>query len=121
MLIEGSGVRAIEGPPGEPWLATVHDAARIVEECLSSDVDAALLYAPNLTPAFFDLSSREAGEILQKLRNYRIRLAVVAPTGSVTLSSRFGEMLAEERRGRFFGVFETREEALTWLAGGRTG
>ena len=118
MLIEESGVRAIEGPPGEPWLATVHDAARVVEACLSSDVDAALLYAPNLTPAFFDLSSREAGEILQKLRNYRIRLAVVAPTGSVKLSSRFGVMMAEERRGRFFGVFETRDDALAWLAAG---
>jgi hypothetical protein len=70
MLTDELGVRAIEGPPGEPWLATVQDAARIVEECLSSDVDAALLHAPNLTPKFFDLSSRDAGEILQKLRSH---------------------------------------------------
>jgi hypothetical protein len=27
-----------------------------------------------MTPAFFDLSSGDAGVILQKLRNYRIRL-----------------------------------------------
>ena len=46
----------------------------------------------NLTPAFFDLSSGEAGAILQKLRNYGIRLAVVCPPGRVLMSSRFGEM-----------------------------
>lgn len=43
----------------------------------------ALLYAPNLT-AKFDLSSREAGAILQKLRDYRIRLAVVCPVVSTS-------------------------------------
>ena len=91
----------------------------MVEACLSSDVDGALLYAPNLTAGFFDLSSLEAGEILQKLRNYRIRLAVVCPPGTVRFSSRFGELLAEERRGRFFGVFDTRADALAWLAGAR--
>lgn len=116
-LIDECGTRAIEGPAGAPWLADVRDAARVIEACLSSDIDAALLYAPNLTPAFFDLSSREAGEILQKLRNYRIRLAVACPSGTVAFSSRFGDMLAEERRGRFFGVFDTRGEALEWLAG----
>jgi len=31
------------------------------------------------------------------LRNYHIRLAVVCMPGSVRLSSRFGDMLAEER------------------------
>ena len=76
---------------------------------------AALLYAENLTDAFFDLSSRQAGAILQKLRNYGVRLAVVCPAGTVQFSRRFGEVLAEERRGRFFGAFDTRREAVEWL------
>jgi hypothetical protein len=33
----------------------------------------ALLYSPNLTERFFGLSSGEAGAILEKLRNYRLR------------------------------------------------
>jgi len=49
------------------------------------------------------------------LRNYRSRLAVVCPAGSVKFSSRFGEMLADERRGKHFGVFETRQAASEWL------
>src|SRR5688500_9102288 len=102
-LIEEGGVRAVEGQPGEAFMASVKDVDRVIEACFSDRVDAALLYAENLTDAFFDLSSGQAGAILQKLRNYRLRLAVVAPQGSVEISSRFGEMLAEERKGRDFG------------------
>jgi hypothetical protein len=46
-----------------------------------------------------------------------VRLAVVCPPGLVSFSSRFGEMLAEERRGRHFRLFETRDEARDWLTG----
>lgn len=60
-------------------------------------------------------ASGKAGAILQKLENYRIRLAVVCPPGSVVFSSRFGEMLADERRGTHFGVFEDRQAASDWL------
>jgi uncharacterized protein DUF4180 len=93
------------------------DAARVVEACLSAETDLVLLHAANLPDAFFDLSSRVAGEVLQKLRNYRIRLAVVCPPGTVRFSSRFGEMLAEERRLPHFGVFDTRDRAVAWLNG----
>ena len=82
-------------------------------ECASH---AALLYAPNLTAEFFDLSSGQAGSILQKLRNYGLRLAVICPQGTVRFSSRFGEAAAEERRGGYFAVFDTRAQALEWLA-----
>ncbi len=50
--------------------------------CLEGGVDCALLYAANLTRGFFDLSSEEAGAILQQLRNYGIRLAVVCVPGT---------------------------------------
>jgi hypothetical protein len=113
---EMDGVRAVEGPPDKPFMSKVDDVDRVIEACFSARVDAALLYAANLPAEFFDLSSRQAGAILQKLRNYRIRLAVVCAPGSVQFSSRFGEMVAEERRGRWFGVFETRDEALVWLS-----
>ena len=76
---------------------------------------AAVLYAEQLPPAFFDLSSRVAGEALQRLRNYGVRLAVVVPPGWAGGSSRFGEMFAEERRGRDFVVVESRAAAVRWL------
>jgi hypothetical protein len=105
----------IERPPDQPWLTTASDAKLVVEACFSARTHDALLYPANLPPAFFDLSSRIAGEYLQKWRNYRIRVALVAPAGRVTFSSRFGEMLAEEATRGAFRVFETREAALAWL------
>lgn len=113
-VIDVRGRRVGEGPRGERLVASVDDAAALVEACLSHGIDRLLLYPENLTPNFFDLSSGEAGAILQKLRNYHIRLAVVR-TPTLRLSSRFGEMLADERHGPYFRLFEARRDATAWL------
>jgi hypothetical protein len=119
MLVEENGVKAVEGAPGEPWLTRAEDASRIVEACLSYATRSALLYAENLSPRFFDLSSGEAGTVLQRLRNYRIRLAVVQTPDSPPFSSRFGEMVDEERRGPWFRIFENRQAARDWIRAAR--
>ena len=77
-----------EGTAGERFVPRARDAIRI-EACWAAKTRAALLYAENLTPNFFDLSSGEAGEILDKVRQYRIRLAIVCLPGTVGFSSRF--------------------------------
>lgn len=109
------GGAAIEGPPGQPLLSSAADVSQLIEACWSMQVGSVILHASNLTPHFFDLSSGEAGSILQKLQNYRIRLAVICPPGAVTFSSRFRELLSEDQRGRAFGVFESRPDALAWV------
>lgn len=114
-VVVENGRRIVEGQPDAAFLASARDIDRVIEACFADDANAALLYAANMTPAFFDLSSGDSGTILQKLRNYRIQLAVVCPPGSVVFSSRFGEMLADERRGMYFGVFENRQAASDWL------
>ncbi|WP_437730396.1 DUF4180 domain-containing protein [Sorangium sp. So ce1335] len=114
-VVDEGGVKFVEGAPEQGFMSSVRDVDRVIEACFSDRVRGALLYAPNLTAAFFDLSSGEAGEILQKLRNYWIRLAVVRLPGDAGFSSRFGELMAEERRGPYFGVFETRDAAVAWL------
>jgi len=116
--VQEGGVTVVEGQPDLPFLSAPDDIVRVLEACFSTGTRAALLYAENLPAAFFDLSSGQAGAILQKLRNYGVRLAVVSRPGRVRASSRFGEMVAEERRGRHFGLFETRDAAWEWLAEG---
>ena len=76
----------------------------------------ALLYPENLTDRFFDVSSTQAGEVLQKLRTYGVHLAVVWAPDIVQFSSRFADLLAAERRDRFFDIFDTRAAAREWLA-----
>src|ERR1041385_8748175 len=105
----------IEGPSGEPLMSEAGDVDRVIEACYSNRIRLVLLYAENLPDRFFDLSSCQAGAILQKLRNYRMRLAVVAP--GVQLSDRFRDLMTEERKDRWFGVFDTREDARAWRLG----
>jgi hypothetical protein len=115
-LVEEGGHRVLEGAPDRQVLRRAQDGGLLVEACWSAKTKDAMLYPANLPDEFFDLSSGQAGAILQKLRNYRIRLAVVCPPGTVQFSSRFGEMVAEESRGNHFRLFESREEARAWLS-----
>jgi hypothetical protein len=109
------GASFVEVGAEAPLVPSLKDANRLVEIALGDGSHALLVHPTNLPPAFFDLSSGEAGEILQKLRNYSIRLALVCPPGSVRFSSRFGEAVAEERDRGWFGLFETRDAAVAWL------
>lgn len=111
---ESHGRPFVEGTPGEPLMARMGDVTIAIEACFEHAARGLLLYSENLTPRFFDLSSGEAGEILQKLRNYQIRLAVVRAPG-LRLSSRFGELLADEQRGPYFRLFDERAAAAEWL------
>jgi hypothetical protein len=105
----------VEGIADEPFLTNPHAVDRLIEVCFAAGVRVALLYSAHMPPAFFDLSSGQAGIILQKLRIYGIRLAVVAPRGQVVFSRLFGDMLADEQRDSYFGVFDTRQEACDWI------
>jgi hypothetical protein len=116
VVVEEDGVVALEGQPEQPFVAHADEARKIIEACFERRAHAVLLYPPNLPAAFFDLSSGEAGSILQTLQNYHIRLAVVCPPGSATLSSRFSELLAEAQQSREFGLFANRAAARAWLA-----
>ena len=115
-LIEAASGRLLEGAIGQPIVRRIDDAGVLVEACMSSRAHRVLLHPENLTDRFFDLSSGEAGAILQKLRNYRIRLALVC-RADVRFSSRFAEMVAEEERGDHFRVFHSSSVARDWLSG----
>ena len=108
---EESGLRVVEGTPGATLMRRPQDATLLLEVCFSAPASAALLYPENLTPRFFDLSSGEAGAVLDKLRRFQVRLAIVCSPGTVQFSSRFREILSDD-----LGIFETREDARRWLA-----
>ncbi|WP_249605336.1 DUF4180 domain-containing protein [Chromobacterium sp. IRSSSOUMB001] len=94
---------------------SLDQALELVALCAEHDAPCVLLAEGALPPAFFDLSSRFAGEFIQKLVNYRLAVAGVFVDGAA-YGERFGEYLHEARRGRQFRVFDDREAALAWLA-----
>lgn len=109
-----NGKRFVEGPPGEALLKSARDSSAVLESCFSHRATGALLYSHNLPEKFFDLSSGEAGEILQKFRMYGIRLAVVADAAQFT--PRFAELVIEEHRANHFHVAGSPDAAREWLA-----
>jgi len=115
-VVNHHDIRIGVGPEGQPFLAQAANSSRLVEACGNASVNRLILYPKNLPEGFFDLSTKIAGEVLHKLRVYRVRLGVVRTAGLV-LSSRFGEMLSDERRYGYFGLFDTLDEAMDWLSG----
>lgn len=113
---DARGQRILEGEPGTALLERAEDGRALIETCFEHATRRILLYPENLPGRFFDLSSGEAGEILQRLRNYQVRLAVVRTPG-LYMSSRFGELLADEARGPYFRLFDERAAAEEWLVG----
>lgn len=96
-------------------LESPDQALELVALCGEHDAPRLLLDEQALPPAFFDLSSRFAGEFIQKLINYRLAVAGVFADGGAH-GERFGEYLREARHGRQFRVFDDRDAALSWLA-----
>ena len=80
-------------------------------------VDALILHEANLAPEFFQLRTRLAGEILQKLVNYRVKVAIVGDFQKYQ-SKALADFIYECNQGRQIFFVPTREEAITRLASG---
>jgi hypothetical protein len=109
---EHGGVRILECT--EP-IATTGDALGLVSAAFENDATRILLEDRHLPPAFFELRTQFAGEFVQKLLNYQLRLAVVF-SDVPKHGERFEEFVREARRGRGFRAFDDRASALAWLA-----
>ncbi len=113
-LVERAGVRFVEC--AEP-ITGVDDALGLITARWEHNSNRLLIDSGNFPETFFDLRSRFAGEFIEKVQNYRIRVAAVF-TAEARYSDRFEEFLVEARRGRLFRAFTRREEAEAWLASG---
>ena len=67
-----------------------------------------------LDESFFRLSSKLAGEVLQKFVNYKMRLAIVGDFSHYT-SKPLRDFICESNKGSQVGFWPTEEEALAWL------
>ena len=101
----------------EPAAGEPIDLAAVFRSCIEHGCWALLLDHGALPAAFFDLRSGVAGDLVQKLTNYGVRMAAVVPDLAAH-SERFGEFAREANRGRVFRFFATREAAIDWLRSG---
>ena len=93
----------------------VDDALRLVEASYERQTSAFLIEARLLPAEFFELRTRFAGDFVQKLVNYGLRVALVAPNAA-SHGERFAEFAAELVRNPVVPIFAERSEAEAWLA-----
>ena len=98
----------------EQFIRSVQDFLDLLTWGTEHGTDLYLLRDTNFTPEFFDLSTGLAGEILQKVSNYRQRLAIVGSFEMVT-SKRFQEFMTESNKGTTVCFLRQQEKALRWL------
>lgn len=106
----------VKGSPGHAILTNERDVVDLISFCGEHNTDRVLLFAENLPQKFFDLKSGEAGMVLQKFANYRMKVAAVLPPSYI--QGKFSEFVLETNRGNQFRVFQHPEEAEQWLLAG---
>lgn len=73
-----------------------------------------IIHAQTFDPSFFDLRSGLAGEVLQKVVNYRLRLAIVGDF-SVYESKALRDFIFESNKGKTIAFVSTVDEAFKTL------
>lgn len=101
-------------------VADIGDALDLLAAVHGHDASGVLLDETGLPPAFFDLSTRFAGEFLQKLMNYHLQVALVVRDPDAR-SATFQQFFAEARHGRSFRTFDDEAGAVRWLEGKERG
>jgi hypothetical protein len=116
MTIEQNGLKYLTFPSRMEERITSDTVADVISECLGANVLCVLADEKHLAEGFFALETLEAGAILQKLRTYGIRFAVVVSPARFR-GRRFNEMVTEEKKGLWFSAFTDRRKAEEWLLG----
>lgn len=98
-------------PAGDGHL-TSGEILDLLAEAAGRDVTVLAVPVQRLDPAFFDLASGVAGELVQRLANYRIQLAVVGELPAGALGSRSFTAFVREGNRRATTLFAPSVEDL---------
>ncbi len=110
---ESNGVRVLHLPADGPTISTSDDAADLVGDAWANRATLVAVPVERLDPKFFRLTSGFAGDLTQKLVNYRLRLAVVGDIAEhVAKSDALRDFVWESNRGEQIWFVES-DEALT--------
>ena len=109
------GLTFLEIHSEEQFINNVQDVLNLFGELYGQYYDGIILYERNITPDFFDLQTKLAGEILQKFSNYRIRLVIVGDWSKYTSRS-LEAFITESNRGKTVNFSSSPTEAVKLLS-----
>ncbi|MDJ1471854.1 DUF4180 domain-containing protein [Cytophagaceae bacterium DM2B3-1] len=93
-------------------ITNLQDALDLIGNCSYQGADKIIVYEQNITPDFFDLKTKLAGEVLQKFSNYRMQLAIVGDFSQYSSHS-LQSFIYESNKGSLVKFVSTLEEALS--------
>lgn len=95
-------------------LTVPEDANDLLGNAYYQGFDGMIISADKISPRFFDLKTRMAGEILQKFSTFQMRLAIVGDF-SVFPSESLKSFIYESNRGGLIHFSPTTADALAWF------
>ena len=96
-ISEAGGTRILFVDDADPLISTAND---VIGDAWGHEATLIVIPAARLDPAFFDLSSLVAGEFLQKIVNYRLRIVILGDiTAHLAESSALRDFVWESNRG----------------------
>tara|TARA_R110002020_G_scaffold251773_2_gene465561 strand:+ start:1725 stop:2093 length:369 start_codon:yes stop_codon:yes gene_type:complete len=96
-------------------IQNTEDALDLMGNLYYQGYDKIILHRKNITPGFFDLKNKMAGEILQKFSNYRVRLVIVGDFLGGTSQS-LKDFIYESNKGKQVNFLSSTGEALKSLS-----
>jgi len=91
------------------------DALDIMADASYLEASSLILYETNLNPAFFELRTGFAGEVLLKFTNYRMKLAVIGEFEKYKSNS-LQAFMSESNKGNQIFFVPDRETAIVRLS-----
>lgn len=97
-----------------PVITSVEGATDLIGTIYYQGFDALIVHEKDLSPEFFNLKSRLAGDILQKFSNYRMRLMIVGDFSHYTSNS-LRDFIYECNKGKLVSFVTSVEEGIVLL------
>lgn len=110
-----NGTEIAEIISDEVIIQNADDALDLLGNVYYQGFDKMIIHQKNLTPDFFDLKNKMAGEILQKFTNYRVRLAIVGDFSTFSSNS-LTDFIYESNKGKHINFLTSVSEALNILS-----
>ena len=115
-ILEKKKQKIAEIKSDEIVIKTPQDALDIMADASYYEARSLIIREKNLSPEFFDLRTRIAGEIIQKFSNYIVKIAIIGDFEKYKSES-LKAFIRESNRGRQIFFVPDREIAIAKLHG----
>lgn len=115
--IDIQGLRVLVLDASGPVIVGERDAPDYIGECFSNQTRMVVLPVTRLTPDFFTLRTRVAGDVIQKFINYDIRVTILGDIRAyIEQSDALRDFVRESNRGDWVWFLEDQAELERRLA-----